>query len=66
MFDEELELAIDAMKGTIEKGDCLYCGEEDSMIYTGNICFICNKCQKSVHEDTFYACRLGLPFVSED
>ncbi len=50
---------IEMLRGTIERGDCLYCGGKLSMEYTGNVCFICSKCAKSVHEDVYYAWAAG-------
>lgn len=61
METRDVDEMIESMKGTVERGDCLYCGAKDAMVYTGNICFICDKCSKSVHEDIMYAKKLGLP-----
>lgn len=63
---KDIDQIIEEMKGTIKRGDCLYCGSKDTMVYSGNICFVCWKCGKSVHENTFYACATGLPFISKE
>ena len=52
--NEDIDDIIERLRGTIGRGDCIYCGGKNSMIYEGNICFICNKCGKSVHEDIYY------------
>lgn len=65
-LNENLEDSIDELRGNIGRGDCLYCGSKHAMIYTGNICFICNKCSMSVHEDTYYRWAAGENIEFED
>ena len=57
--NESIEDRIEELRGTIGRGDCLYCGAKNAMIYEENICFICNKCGKSVHEDIYYRWAAG-------
>lgn len=54
--DEEI---IEDMRGTIEKGTCVYCHARFGMKYDGSICFICSKCGKSIHEDSYYLWLAG-------
>lgn len=56
--DAKLE-KIEEFKDTIGRGDCLYCGAKLAMEYSGNICFICSTCGKSVHEDVYYSWAAG-------
>lgn len=51
---DDIDDKIESIRGTIGRGKCMICGSDDSMIYEGNICFICNKCGGSVHEDIYY------------
>lgn len=64
--NEDIEDTIDRIRGTIGRGDCLYCGAKNSMIYTGDICFVCNKCGNSVHEDIYYRWVAGEEINFED
>lgn len=57
--NETEEEAIERLRGTISSGDCVYCGAPNAMKYEGNICFICDKCGRSVHEDTYYLWAAG-------
>ena len=57
--NETPEDAIERLRGTIGRGDCLYCGGHLTMTYEGNICFVCSKCGMSVHEDTYYLWAAG-------
>lgn len=64
--EDEISNKIDELKGNIGRGDCIYCGAKDSMEYVGNICFICSKCGKSVHEDIYYAWIAGYEIEIEE
>lgn len=64
--NEDIEDVIERIRGTIGRGDCLYCGAKNGMIYTGNICFVCNECNKSVHEDIYYRWIAGEEIQFED
>ena len=64
--NESIENIAEELRGTIGRGDCLYCGAKNAMIYEGNICFICNKCGKSVHEDIYYRWAAGGEIKFED
>lgn len=57
---------IEKLRGTIGRGDCVYCGAKDAMEYEGHICFICSQCGKSVHEDIYYAWASGHDIKIED
>ena len=63
--NEDEEEVIDRIKGTIGRGDCMYCGSNNAMEYEGHICFICNVCGKSVHEDIYYRWAAGYPIEAE-
>ena len=60
-FEESIDEAIDRLRGTIGRGDCLYCNAKNGMKYDGFICFICSECGNSVHEDTYYRWAAGYP-----
>ena len=64
--NEDPEEVIDKIRGTIGRGDCLYCNAKNAMEYEGYICFICNKCGNSVHEDIYYRWAAGYPIEFED
>lgn len=68
IFDEEatMEADIEELRGTISEGSCLFCNK-GRMKYTAEVCFICDKCGKSVHEDIYYQWAAGYPveFIDE-
>lgn len=64
--NEDPEELIEKLRGTISRGDCLYCNAKNAMEYDGVICFICNKCGKSVHEDIYYRWAAGYPIKFEE
>ena len=64
--NESEEEAIERLKNTIGRGDCIYCGEKLAMQYEGKICFICSKCGQSVHEDIYYRWIAGYLVEIED
>lgn len=64
--NESIDDAIEELRGTIGRGDCLYCDGKLTMEYEGSICFICSKCGKSVHEDIYYAWAAGAAIEFED
>lgn len=64
--NEDPEEAVDRMRGTISRGDCIYCGAKNAMEYVGNICFVCSKCGQSVHEDIYYRWAAGYPIDFSD
>lgn len=64
--NEDPEEAIDRLRGTIGRGDCLYCGAKDAMTYEGYVCFICSECGRSTHEDIYYRWAAGYPVEFED
>ena len=57
--NESPEDAIESLRGTIGRGDCIYCNSKNAMEYEGHICFICSKCGKSIHEDLYYRWAAG-------
>lgn len=59
--DEDIEEAINRLRGTIGRGDCLYCNSKHAMIYDGFVCFVCKDCGNSVHEDMYYRWAAGYP-----
>lgn len=63
--NEDEEEAIDRLRGTIGRGDCIYCNAKNSMEYEGHICFICTECGKSVHEDIYYRWAAGYSIEME-
>lgn len=64
--NETPEEAVENLRGTIGRGDCIYCGAKNAMEYEGNICFICNTCGKSCHEDIYYRWAAGYNIDFED
>lgn len=58
--------AIEKIRYTIGRGDCLYCGAKNAMEYEGTICFICSSCGKSVHEEIYYRWAAGYTIELED
>lgn len=58
--------AIDRLRGTIGRGDCVYCGAKDAMVYEGNICFVCQQCGRSIHEDGYYMWAAGYGLTFEE
>lgn len=64
--NEDLYEIIEILRGTIGRGDCVYCNSKNSMEYEGHVCFICSKCGKSVHEDIYYRWIAGYPIEFED
>lgn len=64
--NEDPEDVIDSLRGTIGRGDCIYCDSKDSMEYDGFVCFICSHCGKSVHEDIYYRWAAGYPIDFDD
>jgi transposase-like protein len=64
--NDDPEDVIEKLKGTIGRGDCLFCNAKNAMEYEGNICFICSKCGKSVHEELYYRWAAGYDLDLED
>jgi hypothetical protein len=64
--NEDPEEVVERLKGTIGRGDCIYCGGKNTMEYEGHICFICSVCGKAVHEDTYYRWAAGYDIDFED
>lgn len=64
--NEDIEDTIEKIRGSIGRGDCVYCGSKHAMEYVGNICFVCSKCEKSVHEDIYYRWVAGEEIKFED
>ncbi len=69
-YDDEQEAIIDqeveALRGTIASGDCIYCGARNTMKYEGDICFICSHCGRSIHEDLYYRWAAGYEVIMDD
>lgn len=65
-LDEDPEEAIERLRGTIGRGDCLYCDAKHAMEYDGHICFICSECGKSLHEDAYYRWAAGYGIEIEE
>lgn len=64
--NEDVDAAIEKLRGTIQSGDCLYCNGKNTMKYDGYICFICDKCKMSMHEDMYYRWAAGYPVEFEE
>lgn len=64
--NESPESKMERLRGTIGRGDCVYCGAKNAMEYEGHICFVCSKCGKSVHEDIYYRWAAGYDITFED
>ena len=65
-IEDEIEESVVELKGTIGRGDCLYCKGKHTMKYEGNICFICSNCGKSIYEDLYYRWIAGYEVKTED
>lgn len=63
--NEDPEDVIAIIRGTIGRGDCIYCNSKNTMEYEGTICFICSKCGMSIHEDSYYRWLAGYPIEFE-
>lgn len=63
--NEDPEDVIDRIRGTVGRGDCIYCSAKNAMEYDGHICFICSACGKSTHEDIYYRWVAGYPIEFE-
>ncbi len=57
--ESDLEERIEKLRGTIGRGDCVYCGAKNAMVYEGHICFVCRQCNRSIHEDLYYRWAAG-------
>ena len=64
--NETEEEAIERLRNTIGRGDCICCNAKNGMEYDGYICFICSECGMAVHEDTYYRWAAGYPVEFED
>lgn len=64
--NEDEEEAIERLRGTIGRGDCIICDAHDAMVYDGCCCFICKKCGGSVSEDTYLRWAAGYSVEFED
>ena len=64
--NESVDEIVEKLRGNISRGDCLYCGAKNAMIYTGDICFICTECERSVYEDIYYRWAAGEEIIFED
>lgn len=64
--NEDPDDVVESLRGTIERGDCIYCGGKLTMTHEGNVCFICSKCGKAVDEDIYYRWIAGYPVEFED
>lgn len=58
-LEDYYENVANELRGTIGRGDCIYCGGKNTMCYEGHICFICTKCRNSIHEDLYYRWLAG-------
>lgn len=66
IYEHDIEDTIDELRGNIGRGDCVYCGAKNAMKYEGHICFICDSCGRSVHEDIYYRWAAGCDIEFED
>ena len=57
---------IEALRGTIDSGVCLICGEPDGMKFTDGVCFVCSKCGQSVSDETYYRWAAGYETEFDD
>lgn len=57
--DLSIEEAIEDLRGNVGRGACIYCYAPNAMTYEGHVCFICNVCGRSVHEDIYYRWLAG-------
>ena len=57
--EEEIDEAVDQIKGKVNTGDCIYCKAKDTMHYYGQGFFVCSHCGNIIDEDTYYQWMLG-------
>ena len=53
------EQMANEMRGTVIRGDCIYCRGKNTMYYEGDICFVCTRWRNSIHEDLYYRWLAG-------
>lgn len=59
MREEYYFKIVNELRGMVIRGDCMYCGAKNGMVYEGDICFICSNCEMGVHEDLYYRWLAG-------
>ena len=57
---------IDKLRGTVDRGPCMFCGKNDCMVEQGGVCFICEKCGESIDEDGYYRWLAGYDVSFDD
>ena len=58
--EEEIDEAVDQIRGKVDTGDRIYCKAKDTMHYDGKEFFVCSHCGMIVDEDTYYQWMLWL------
>lgn len=64
--DEDPEEVIAKLRGTIGRGDCVYCSAKNGMEYDGYICFVCSSCGMTILEDMYYRWAAGYGIEFEE
>lgn len=64
--DETMDDKIDEIRGTIDKGDCLWCHKHNGMKYHPEGYFFCDACEMMCDEDTYYMWHLGYDVTATD
>lgn len=42
------EDVVEELRGTVNRGPCMFCYENDAMVNNDDVCFICEKCGESI------------------
>ena len=64
--DETMDDKIEKIRGTIDKGDCLWCNSRNGMKYYPEGYFLCDRCNMMCEEDTYYMWYLGYDVSATD
>ncbi len=64
--DKTMDDEIDEIRGTIDKGDCLWCHKHNGMKYDPQGFFFCDSCNMMCEEDTYYMWYLGYDVTATD
>lgn len=63
---ETMDDKIEKIRGTIDKGDCLWCNRRSGMKYYPEGYFLCDRCNMMCEEDTYYMWYLGYDVSATD
>lgn len=64
--NESVEDAVERIKNSYGRGDCMFCGTVNGMIRENTMCLICESCGRAVHEDIYFRWLAGYDVEFED